>query len=88
MAANPSVQSTVDDRVRAILARVAKAEPGWLGDADVFRELGVKSAAALDLLLSLEEEFGVAIADDAFGEARTTDQIVDLITKLTGGAAA
>ena len=77
----------IEEKVRVIIVRIAKIEPGFRGDADVFRELGVKSAAALDLLLTLEEEFSLSISDDAFGEARTVAQIVELIANLQGAAA-
>ncbi len=78
--------SGVEEKVREILQRVGKLAPGFSGTADIFRELGVKSAAALDLLLSLEEEFGITIADDAFGEARTTVRLVEMINELKGAA--
>ena len=73
-----------ETRVRTIVARIAKKpDPALLApDADLFRELGVESTAALDLLLSLEEEFGVSIPDDAFGEARTVHALVHLIQRL------
>ena len=74
----------IEEKVRAEIARIAKIEPSFDATKDIFRELGVKSAQALDLLLSLEDEFGVQIADDKFGEARTTNQIVDLIAELRG----
>ena len=74
----------IEQKVRAEIARIAKIEPGFDATKDIFRELGVKSAQALDLLLSLEDEFGVQIADDKFGEARTTTQIVALIAELRG----
>jgi len=77
----------VESTVRAILQRIAKLEPGFDAQADIFRELGVKSAAALELLLSLEEEFGISIGDDAFGEARTTEKLVALVNGLKGEAA-
>ena len=77
----------VEASIRAILQRVGKLEPGFSAQADIFRELGVKSAAALDLLLSLEEEFGISIGDDAFGEARTTEKLVALVQGLKGEAA-
>jgi acyl carrier protein len=79
--------SAIEDGIRAILQRIAKLEPGWSAQADIFRELGVKSAAALDLLLSMEEEFGIQIGDDAFGEARTTEKLVALVATLKGEAA-
>jgi acyl carrier protein len=78
---------SIEEKVRAIIVRIARIEAGFSGDADIFRELGVKSAAALDLLLSLEEEFNVAISDDAFGDARTVGKIVALISGLQGAAA-
>ena len=82
-----SSTDSIEDKVREIIARVAKIEPGFIATADIFRELGVKSAAALDLLLSLEEDFGVTISDDAFGDARTVEKIVALVAGLKGEAA-
>ncbi len=69
----------VERKIRAILRRVARLDGDYAAEADLFRELGVKSIAALDLLLSIEEEFGVAIADAAFGEARSVDALVRLV---------
>lgn len=80
-------EQTVEGRVRDLIARIGKIEPAFDASADIFRDLGVKSAAALDLLLSLEEEFGISITDDAFGEARTLNQIVALVSGLKGEAA-
>ena len=82
-----SAHEGIEEKVRAIIERIARIEAGFSASADIFRELGVKSAAALDLLLSLEEEFNVAISDDAFGDARTVTKIVDLIAGLQGAAA-
>jgi acyl carrier protein len=79
--------ASIEQQVRTIIERIARLQPGFSAQADIFRELGVKSAAALDLLLSLEEEFNISISDDAFGEARTVDKIVELIVGLKGEAA-
>jgi acyl carrier protein len=79
--------SIIEEKVRAIIVRIARIEPGFSGEADIFRELGVKSAAALDLLLSLEDEFNVTISDDAFGDARSVSKMVALIVGLQGAAA-
>jgi acyl carrier protein len=75
---------TVEARVRAVVARVAKiAEPESIDpEADLFRGVGIESTAALDLLLSLEEEFGISIPDDQFGDARTVRLIAQLATRL------
>jgi len=83
----PMASNDVEEKVLGILQRVAKLEPGFSAQADIFRELGVKSAAALDLLLSLEEDFGITISDDAFAEARTAEKIIALVNGLKGVAA-
>jgi acyl carrier protein len=74
----------ISSKVRTIIAGIAEiADPaGITGTGDIYRDLGVKSTAALDLLLSLEEEFDVSIADEQFGDARTVDSLVELIGGL------
>ncbi len=75
----------VERRVRGVLSKVASFPPddeAFTPDADLFRDLGVDSGAALDMLLSLEDEFGVAIPDETFGNARTLRAIAKLITEL------
>lgn len=72
----------IEEEVRGLIARIARIAPGFSATADIFFELGVKSASALDLLLSLEDEFGVSIADEAFGDARTVEKLVELIAGL------
>lgn len=78
-------QDELSSRVALVVARVAKVvDPGSIeSDKDLYRDIGVKSTAALDLLLSLEEEFNVSIPDQAFGDARTVSSLVDLIGALT-----
>lgn len=73
----------IETRVRAVVRRVARFEGAFSATADLFGELGLKSVVALDLLLSLEEEFGVSIADEAFSNARTLDDLVALVRSPT-----
>ncbi|HLT03137.1 MAG TPA: acyl carrier protein [Geminicoccaceae bacterium] len=74
----------LSSRITQVVARVARvADPKLIElDKDLYRDIGVKSTAALDLLLSLEEEFGVSIPDQAFGDARTVGSLVALIGEL------
>lgn len=74
--------SETELKVRSVINRIAKLPEGFSGAADLFRDLGMKSIAALDLLLSLEEEFGVSISDEAFGDARSVEKIVVLVDGL------
>lgn len=77
----------IEGKISDIIRRVSKQKPqGALPlDADVFRELGVESTAALDLLFSLEDEFGVSVPDEAFSSARTVRKMTELIVQLQGG---
>ena len=81
--------TTVDVQplVRVMIARLARIDEDFRADADVFRALGLQSAAALDLLLQIEEEFGIAISDDAFAEARTLEQMAALVVAIQEQAA-
>jgi acyl carrier protein len=77
-------QDELSNRIILVVARVAKVkDPNAIAsDKDLYRDIGVKSTAALDLLLSLEEEFNVTIPDQAFGDARTVSSLADLIEGL------
>jgi acyl carrier protein len=74
-----------ESRVRQVVIKVAKLPPERHDvppEADLFRDLGVESTAALDLLLSLEEEFNISIPDDKFGDARTVRTLAALVGGL------
>ncbi len=78
--------AAIEVEVRKIVQRLGPSlRDGFSASADLYRELGVKSIAALDLLLSLEEGFGVSIDDAAFGDARSVEQIVAMIGGLLSG---
>ncbi len=74
------------ERICAIIRRVSKQKEALAValpvDADVFRELGVESTAALDLLFSIEDEFGVSVPDDQFSTARTVRKMSELVEVL------
>jgi acyl carrier protein len=82
------MSDSIETRVWAIVRRVSKRKDDGGGDmpldADVFRELGVESTAALDLLFSLEDEFGVSVPDEAFSSARTVRKMTELVSQLQG----
>jgi acyl carrier protein len=78
---------SIETRICDIIRRVSKRkEDGALPiDADIFRELGVESTAALDLLFALEDEFGVSVPDESYSSARTVRKMTELIGQLQGG---
>ena len=70
-------------RIRVIVARLCRhPDPSALAaDADFYRTLGIVSAGALDLLLSVEEELGVHLPDAEFNEARTLSALTALVAR-------
>jgi acyl carrier protein len=74
------------NQVRALIAVVGRVPPDFNPDADVFRELGIASAAALDLLLRIEEEFEISIDDEQFARTRTLTAMSALVSNLRGNA--
>ncbi len=79
-------EHALEAKVRRIIGEIAKIDPGFKPDADLYHDVGVQSAAGLALLLALEDEFGVTLSDDAFGDANTLHKLVALI-KTCGGTA-
>jgi acyl carrier protein len=72
----------IQAQLRGMIADLAHVGEGFSAGADVFREIGLQSAAALDLLLQMEEEFDIAIDDAAFAKERTLSQMTALVVQL------
>ena len=72
------------ETIRAVVARIAKIPlPG--SDDDMY-VAGLASTDALELLVELEDTFGVTIPDDQFIAARTPAQLGQVVTALGGTA--
>jgi acyl carrier protein len=48
-------------------------------EANISDDLGADSLDAVELIMSLEEEFGIEIGPDAAGELKTVDDLVKLV---------
>lgn len=48
-------------------------------DTNIAEELGADSLDLVEILMSLEDEFGVSIPDEAIPEIKTIKEIVDFI---------
>ena len=49
------------------------------GDTNIAEELGADSLDLVEILMSLEDEFGVSIPDEAIPEIKTIKDIVNFI---------
>ena len=72
--------SSTDDAL-AIIARVTGAPAGELA---AVAELDVDSAKALELLVELEDHFGIEISDERAAAMNTVGDILDAVDALVG----
>ena len=50
-------------------------------DSNIAEELGADSLDLVEILMSLEDEFGISIPDEAIPEIKTIKNVVDFIEK-------
>ena len=74
---------TVEDRVKAITARVLKLEPDEIRiEHDFAADLGAESIQSIELVAMFEEEFGIEMDEDAALAVETVGAAVEFITRV------
>ncbi len=75
--------ATVEDRVKAVTARVLKLLPENIRLEDNFTaDLGAESVQSIELVAMFEEEFGIEMDEDAALSVETVGKAVDFITEV------
>jgi len=73
----------VYEKVRAILAdQLEVSEDLITMDTNIMEDLGADSLDVVELIMCLEEEFGIVITDEGVGQLTTVRQVVEFIEKL------
>lgn len=68
------------DKVKKIIANQLSIEEGKLTEkTNIAEELGADSLDLVEILMSLEDEFGISIPDEAIPTIKTIKDIVDFI---------
>ena len=68
------------DKVVDILAKQLSADKKNIsGSTDISNDLGADSLDLVEILMSLEDEFGISIPDEVIPEIKTVDQLVAYI---------
>jgi acyl carrier protein len=70
--------------LRQLLTKLASLPDGFDENADLYSDLGVASMHALELLLALEERYGIRVPDEEFIEATSLQSLAVMIQKLKG----
>lgn len=70
------------DKVKKIIANQLSIEEDKLSEkTNIAEELGADSLDLVEILMSLEDEFGISIPDEAIPTIKTIQDIVDFIDK-------
>lgn len=71
------------EKIREVLAKQFEIEPETITmDTNLVDDLGADSLDLVELIMSVEDEFGIAINDNSAGTLVTVRQIVDFVEKL------
>ena len=74
--------ATVEDRVKAVTARVLKVDQASIESGQNFgADLGAESVQSIELVANFEEEFGIEMEEDAALSVDTVGGAVEFITK-------
>ena len=75
--------ATVEERVKAVTARVLKLDPDEIKPEHSFTvDLGAESVQSVELVAMFEEEFGIEMDEDAALSVETVDKAVKFITEV------
>nr|MBQ1578327.1 acyl carrier protein [Oscillospiraceae bacterium] len=71
------------DKVREALAKQFELDPESITlDTNLIDDLGADSLDVVELIMSLEDEFGVSISDEDAAQLYTVGRIVDYLENL------
>ena len=75
-------QNTTFEKVKDIIAKQLSVKPEEIkNDSNIAEELGADSLDLVEILMSLEDEFGISIPDEAIPEIKTINDVVAFIEK-------
>jgi len=73
----------VFDRIKAVLAEQFDLEPEKITrETDLMSDLGADSLDLVELIMTLEEEYGINATDESVYEHKTVGEISDYIETL------
>ena len=76
------MQQTIAQRVHKVFDRTVTVEGGLTEDLRLDDDLGYDSLGVVEVVVDLEEEFGIEIADDAMEAWRTVGDVIKTVQGL------
>jgi len=73
----------VFDRIKEALVSQFEVDPGKITrETDIMNDLGADSLDLVELIMTLEEEYGISVTDESVYENKTVGEIADYIESL------
>ena len=73
------------ENVRNVLAQQFEIDPETITpETNLFDDLGADSLDVVELIMSLEDEYGITIPDDAAADLVTVGKIAEYLEKVIG----
>ena len=71
------------DRIKDALVTQFELDPAKITrETDVVNDIGADSLDLVELIMTLEEEYGISVTDESIYERRTVGEIADFIETL------
>jgi acyl carrier protein len=68
--------------LRQLLIELASLPKDFDEEADFYGDLGMPSMKAMELLMALEERYGVSVPDEEFVEATSLERLAGMMHRL------
>ncbi|MBR0352090.1 MAG: acyl carrier protein [Oscillospiraceae bacterium] len=73
------------EKVQKVLAEQFEIDPDTITpETNIYDDLGADSLDAVELVMSLEDEYGITIPDDVANELVTVGKITEYLEKVIG----
>jgi acyl carrier protein len=73
---------TLKEELRQLLTELASLPKDFSENADLYSDLGMTSMKAMELLMALEERYGVRVPDEDFIEATSLERLNGMMRGL------
>ena len=77
----------LEPQLRQLMVNLCELPPDFSGKADFYLDLAVPSVKAMELLMELEDRFGVPVPDDQFVEATSLERLAGMMEGLLAAKA-
>ena len=67
--------------IKTLASQLSLEEKDISAETDIMEDLGADSLDLAELMMNLEEEFGIVITDEAVSNLHTVQDVVDFVEK-------